>query len=77
MYQAFAPTLMVARLQWAKDDQTEKFSTNMTSDLRDVEHNVFELNPYRHSGAENSEAAQDDIVERMQTTGHLCVDDSL
>jgi len=34
--QAFAPTLMVARLEWAKDDRSKEFSLSIISDTQDI-----------------------------------------
>jgi len=55
MYKAFSPTLMVARLGWAKNNPTEEFSTNVTSHPQDAEISAFAVAPQQQSGSEIQE----------------------
>jgi len=68
MYQAFAPTLMVARLEWAKNNPTEEYSTNLISYPQDEEISAFAVAPQQQSSSEIQEVTREGTAGGSQTT---------
>jgi len=57
---------MVARLEWAKKNPTEEFSTNVISYPQDAEISAFAVAPQQQSGSEIQEVARQGTAGEIQ-----------
>jgi len=58
---------MVARLEWAKKNPTEEFSTNVISYPQDAEISAFAVAPQQQSGSEMQEVPREGTAGEIQT----------
>jgi len=58
---------MVARLEWAKNNPTEEFSTNVISYLQDAEISAFAVAPQPQSGSEIQDVTLQGTAGEIQT----------
>jgi len=59
---------MVARIEWAKRNPTEEFSTNSISYPPDVELSAFAVATQPRSGSEIQEISREGTAEEIQTS---------
>jgi len=58
---------MVARLEWAKKNPTEEFSTNVISYPQNAEVSAFVVAPQQQCGSEIQEVARQRTAREIQT----------
>jgi len=57
---------MVARIEWAKNNPTEEYSTNVISYPPDADISALEVAPQPQSGSEIQEVAREGTAGEMQ-----------